>query len=66
MPHLGYRQDGPASGHPADAWSVETVRRMLAQNYTADAILRHLEAYGLSFYAAQALLREMDGVPLPR
>lgn len=51
---------GPAVGYAADDWSRQTAVRMLADGYTVDAILRYLEAYGLSFFAAQALLRELQ------
>lgn len=53
------RIPGPAQGHKADDWSRETARRMAADRYCPSAIIRYLEAYGLSFYAAQALVREM-------
>lgn len=52
------RIPGPAQGAAADDWSRRTAKDMIADGYVPSAILDKLTAYGLSLYAAQALLRE--------
>ena len=54
----GFRSVGPAVGYQADEWAFETTERMIDENYEDDAIIRYLEAYGLSTFAAQALVRK--------
>jgi len=57
---MGYRgARGPAVGAARDEWSVATAKRMIADGYDIGRIIDYLEAYGLSFFAAQALLREL-------
>jgi hypothetical protein len=42
---------------PADQWAIDKAAEMLVAGYDAGTIIRHLEAYGIGFYAAQALVR---------
>ena len=50
---------------PADKWATEKAAEMLAAGYDAGTIIRHLEAYGIGFYAAQALVRPKKEVQVP-
>ena len=45
---------------PADDWSRAKAAEMHAAGYDAGTIVRHLEAYGIGFYAAQALVRGLQ------
>ena len=49
---------------PADKWATEKAAEMLAASYDPGTIIRHLEAYGIGFYAAQALVRPKEEVQL--
>lgn len=55
----------PAWNAPADDWCRETAARMHAQGCHPGTIIDHLEAYGCGFHAAQALVRDLVGPPLP-
>ena len=50
---------------PADKWATEKAAEMLAAGYDAGTIIRHLEAYGIGLYAAQALVRPKEETQLP-
>jgi hypothetical protein len=50
---------GPAVGAARDEWSMQTALRMLADGYDAGRVISYLEAYGLSFFAAQGVVREL-------
>lgn len=56
----GYRTRGPAEGHAIDEWSTVTASRMMVDGYCPSAIINYLEAYGLSFFTACALVRELQ------
>jgi hypothetical protein len=45
---------------PADDWSREKAAEMRRDGYAAGVIIDKLEAYGIGFYAAQALVRQLD------
>jgi hypothetical protein len=45
---------------PADDWSRAKAAEMHRAGYTAGTILGHLEAYGIGFYAAQAIVRALQ------
>jgi len=53
-----YHRHGPApeQGARADQWSRDTVATMRADGYAESAIMTKLQAYGLSWGAAQRLL----------
>jgi hypothetical protein len=55
-----YRNTRPAWTAPADQWSRDHAADMLAQGYSAGAIIAKLEAYGTGFYAAQAIVRALQ------
>ena len=44
---------------PADDWSRAKGKEMFDAGYPAGTIIRHLEAYGIGFYAAQAIVRNL-------
>jgi len=45
---------------PADNWSREKAAEMHRDGYAAGVIIAKLEAYGIGFYAAQALVRKLQ------
>ena len=49
---------------PADQWAIDKAAEMLAAGCEPGTIIRHLEAYGIGFYAAQALVRLKEEVQL--
>lgn len=53
----GFRSVGPAVGYQADEWSTATAREMIDAGSDDGTVIRYLEAYGLSTFAAQALVR---------
>jgi hypothetical protein len=48
---------------PADKWASEKAAEMFAQGYSPRTIIEHLEAYGVGFQSAQALVRKLQGNP---
>jgi hypothetical protein len=44
---------------PADEWSRAKAAEMHRDGYAAGVIIDKLEAYGIGFYAAQALVRRL-------
>ena len=58
--HRGGHIRGPAEGAQIDEWSTTTAARMMADGYMPGVIIRYLEGYGLSFFAAQALVRQLQ------
>jgi hypothetical protein len=49
----------PPWGKPADDWSRAKAAEMHAAGYSAGLIIDHLQAYGISLYAAQSLVRNL-------
>jgi hypothetical protein len=45
---------------PADDWSRAKAAEMHRDGYAAGVIIAKLEAYGIGFYAAQALVRNLQ------
>jgi hypothetical protein len=44
---------------PADDWSRAKAAEMHEAGYAAGVIIKKLEAYGIGFHSAQALVREL-------
>jgi hypothetical protein len=44
---------------PADDWSRAKAAEMHQAAYSAGTIIAHLEAYGIWFYAAQTIVRDL-------
>jgi hypothetical protein len=45
---------------PADDWARAKAGEMHRDGYSAGVIIAKLEAYGIGFYAAQALVRDLQ------
>lgn len=54
-----YRNTRPDWTAPADAWCFEKAAEMHRDGYAAGTVIRHLEAYGCGFFAAQAIVRQL-------
>ena len=64
MDKCGYGKDERSSGvpwtKPADEWSKNKAAEMFAAGYDPRTIIEKLEAYGIGYMSAQALVRELQ------